>query len=324
MAIAAYVGVGYGPPDPASTQSASPAAKSESLTPSAAPGEQNQSTLGARSRATKLCTQRSCSPWWASRPGATLPTRSTVCPSPKRPPARRGLAIAGAVTVLNAAERTLDSTRQTVELLAAEAAAPVTTAPQAGAPTSTSSGPAGPSPTILGPPVLTGSELAGWFASTGHKANITVPMSELAADYAAEGKATGVRDDLAFAQSIVETGYFSFPSYGQLTPADNNFAGIGACDSCSHGWRFPNAKTGVGAQLELLEAYATPKPIPTPLIGPVGVGGCCATWTSLAGTWASSPTYGIAILIGLRPDAHLGHPPRQRGRRPGRGPAARA
>ena len=121
-------------------------------------------------------------------------------------------------------------------------------------------------------------------------------MTQLAADYAAQGKATGVRDDLAFAQSIIETGYFSFPSYGQITPQDNNFAGIGACDSCRQGWSFPNAMDGVGAQLELLEAYASPKPVPTPLIGSVGVGGCCTTWTSLAGTWASSPTYGVAIL----------------------------
>ena len=41
---------------------------------------------------------------------------------------------------------------------------------------------------------------------------------------------------VAFAQSILETGYFSFPGGGQLVPSDNNFAGIGACDSCAAGW----------------------------------------------------------------------------------------
>ncbi|HUJ67210.1 MAG TPA: glucosaminidase domain-containing protein, partial [Acidimicrobiales bacterium] len=157
--------------------------------------------------------------------------------------------------------------------------------------------PAPTSPTILGPPVMTGAELAAWFASTGHKANTTVPMAQLAADYQAAGKATGVRDDLAFAQSIVETGYFSFPSYGQLTAKDNNFAGIGACDSCATGWSFPNAAHGVGAQLELLEAYASTKPVKTPLLpGNVGVGGCCQTWVQLAGVWASSIVYGISIM----------------------------
>ncbi|MGH9057872.1 MAG: glucosaminidase domain-containing protein [Acidimicrobiales bacterium] len=161
---------------------------------------------------------------------------------------------------------------------------------------SVANGAAVPSPTILGPAVLTGADLANWFASTGHTANTTVPMAQLAADYQAAGQQTGVRDDLAFAQSIVETGFFSFPAGGQLTPQDNNFAGIGACDSCTHGWSFPDAQTGVGAQMELLEAYASPKPIPTPLVGPVGVGGCCPTWMDLAGKWASSLVYGISIM----------------------------
>jgi hypothetical protein len=138
--------------------------------------------------------------------------------------------------------------------------------------------------------------MARWFASTREKPNVTVPMSRLAQDYVDAGEQTGVRADLAFAQSIVETGYFSFPSYGQLTAADNNFAGIGACDTCAHGWKFPDAATGVGAQLELLEAYASPTPVATPLLGSIGVGGCCPTWLALAGKWASSTAYGIAIL----------------------------
>ena len=125
-------------------------------------------------------------------------------------------------------------------------------------------------------------------------------MAQLAQDYISAGEQTGVRADLAFAQSIVETGYFSFPSYGQLTKADNNFAGIGACDSCAHGWTFPNAATGVSAQLELLEAYASPTPVATPLLGSVGVGGCCPTWMALAGKWASSTAYGISILTVYR------------------------
>ena len=153
------------------------------------------------------------------------------------------------------------------------------------------------SPDILGPSILTGAELARWFASTGHKANITVPIAQLAADYQKAGAATGVRYDLAFAQSVIETGFFSFPSFGQLTPKDNNFAGIGACDSCTHGWSFPSAQTGVSAQLELLEAYASSKPIKAPdLRGTVGIGGCCRTWMALAGKWASSLSYGISIL----------------------------
>ena len=183
-----------------------------------------------------------------------------------------------------------------MEWLAAAAAVPLPTVLSAGTSTSGSEGSAIASPTILGSPVLTAAELAGWFVSTG----------EISQDHGADVRARGGlrlggqadrgARPYRFAQSIVETGYFSFPSYGQVRATDNNFAGIGACDSCSRGWSFPDAKAGVGAQLELSEAYASPKPVPTPLIGPVGVGGCCTTWTSLAGTWASSPIYGIAIL----------------------------
>jgi hypothetical protein len=152
------------------------------------------------------------------------------------------------------------------------------------------------SPTILGHSILSAAEMARWFLSTGWTANITVPMAQLTQDYIKAGQQNGVRADVAFAQSIIETGYFTFPSDGQLTKADNNFAGIGACDTCAHGRRFANAAVGVAAQLELLDAYASPTPVATPLLGAIGVGGCCSTWLSLAGTWASSTDYGISIL----------------------------
>jgi hypothetical protein len=150
------------------------------------------------------------------------------------------------------------------------------------------------SPTILGGSTLTAPELAGWFGSTGKQANATVPMSALANDYVTVGKTEGVRADLAFAQSIIETGYFSFPTGGQVAPTDNNFAGIGACDSCSHGRAFPDAQTGVAAQLQLLHAYAA-KGVPTPLIS-TPVSGCCATWMALSGVWATNTGYGYSIL----------------------------
>lgn len=148
--------------------------------------------------------------------------------------------------------------------------------------------------------MLSPAEILAWFNSTGHTANTTVPIDQLINDYQSASQApqtgTSVRYDLAFAQSVVETGYFSFPAYGQLTSADNNFAGIGACDSCAHGWHFPDALTGVTAQMELLAAYASPNKVDTHLIGNVGVGGCCPTWMALAGKWASSTVYGISIM----------------------------
>jgi hypothetical protein len=152
------------------------------------------------------------------------------------------------------------------------------------------------SPTIMGGPILTAAEIAGWFAAMGHPANVTVPMAQLAGDYIDVGGTEGVRGDVAFAQSVIETGYFGFPAGGLLVATDNNFAGIGACDNCAHGWSFPDARTGVAAQLELLHAYASSTPVATPLVGKVGVTGCCPTWLSLTGVWASAPQYGYEVL----------------------------
>ncbi len=155
------------------------------------------------------------------------------------------------------------------------------------------------SPDILGTPVLTASELAAWYTSTGHQADTTVPISQLAGFYAQWGSLLGVRDDLAFAQSVIETGYFSFPAGGQLVSTDNNFAGIGACDSCATGMSFPNAETGVEAQVELLYQFATKNPLPpgtSNVVGGTPLSGCCTTWVQLAGHWATSLVYGQSIM----------------------------
>jgi hypothetical protein len=153
------------------------------------------------------------------------------------------------------------------------------------------------SPTILGPAVLSADELAGWFSGSGRRASLTVSLPVLAADFESAGAVAGVRADIAFAQSVLETGYFSFPGFGQVRVADNNFAGIGACDSCGSGFHFPDALTGVTAQMQLLHAYATTsQPVPGPLPGPFRVSGCCPTWMQLTGVWATASDYGIKIL----------------------------
>ena len=51
-------------------------------------------------------------------------------------------------------------------------------------------------------------------------------LEQLAEIFLEEGKAEGVRGDVAFAQSLHETGYFKFG--GIVLPSQNNYAGIGA------------------------------------------------------------------------------------------------
>jgi len=139
-----------------------------------------------------------------------------------------------------------------------------------------------------------------------------VGLNKLASLYVGEGGAQGIRADIAFAQSIIETGWFSFPACGQVRPTDNNFAGIGATDAHDPGTvgHFPSARRGVRAQLQRLNRYANPGDASTltrPLEPQRGwinatqynrffIQGTKTTWQSLTGTWATSPCYDAVIL----------------------------
>ncbi|MDA8062621.1 MAG: glucosaminidase domain-containing protein, partial [Actinomycetota bacterium] len=160
-----------------------------------------------------------------------------------------------------------------------------------------------PVPTILGRPALDAAQLAGWFEASGYVALTRTSVSQLARWYIEEGDAEGVRGDLAFAQAVLETGGFSSPdAVGQ-----NNFAGIGHCDSCARGWKFPSARLGVRAQVQLLRTYAQPGLTASELADPPVLAsldpqsqyaeGCCRTWPSLTGVWATDPVYGRSILV---------------------------
>jgi hypothetical protein len=156
---------------------------------------------------------------------------------------------------------------------------------------------------ILGPSILTASQLAGFIRDSGYHPRLTVPLDELAALYITEGENAGVRGDVAFAQSILETGGFSFPGGGQVLVNDNNFAGIGACDSCPHGFHFETAEIGVRAQMQSLRIYVDPDMTETtlkqPLVMPkqlnLGFRGRVQTWWDLWGTWATGAFYGQRV-----------------------------
>ena len=156
---------------------------------------------------------------------------------------------------------------------------------------------------ILGPSALTAQQLADWVRASGHVPRITVSIDELAQDYITEGENAGVRGDVAFAQSILETYWFTFPGGGQLAGHDNNFAGIGACDSCKHGFTFKSARIGVRAQMQALRIYVDPELTETtlkqPLVMPkmlnLGFRGKVQTWWDLWGTWATGAFYGQRV-----------------------------
>lgn len=103
---------------------------------------------------------------------------------------------------------------------------------------------------VMGPTVLSAAQMAAWWHTRSYSFRVAgTSIEELAQLFVEEGQAEGVRGDLAFAQSIVETGGFSAsPSY--------NFAGLGWCDSCSTGRKFPTPRDGIRAQIQHLKNYA--------------------------------------------------------------------
>lgn len=157
-------------------------------------------------------------------------------------------------------------------------------------------------PTILGTSLVTAEDLAA-FARANGRAHPSVDVEALAVHFTDEGAAEGVRADLAWVQSLLETGWFSFTG-SMVEPGDHNYAGIGACDSCTRGYIFATPQLGARAQIQLLRTYADATATAATLARPpasrapekVYVRGCCATWMSLAGVWATNRQYGIKIL----------------------------
>lgn len=73
--------------------------------------------------------------------------------------------------------------------------------------------------------------------------------------YLSEGEAEGVRGDIAFAQSCLETGNFGF-SQSAVTLDQNNFAGMGVTQNGMKGLSFDTPQLGIRCQIQHLKAYA--------------------------------------------------------------------
>lgn len=93
-------------------------------------------------------------------------------------------------------------------------------------------------------------------------------LEQLAEMFIEEGEAEGVRSDVAFAQSLHETGYFKFG--GIVLPTQNNYAGIGALNGNATGQAasFPDPRTGVRAQIQHLKAYASTEALVNECVDP--------------------------------------------------------
>lgn len=111
---------------------------------------------------------------------------------------------------------------------------------------------------IMGAAVATAAQMALYCRSRNAAPKLTgCTLEELAQMFLEEGKAEGVRGDVAFAQSLKETGFFQYG--GIVLPTQNNYAGIGALNGNATGQAatFPSPRIGVRAQIQHLKAYAS-------------------------------------------------------------------
>lgn len=85
--------------------------------------------------------------------------------------------------------------------------------------------------------------------------------------YLSEGEAEGVRGDIAFAQSCVETGNFGF-SGSAVTLEQNNFCGMGVTSNGKKGNSFDSPQMGIRVQVQHLKAYACTEELVNPKVDP--------------------------------------------------------
>ena len=99
----------------------------------------------------------------------------------------------------------------------------------------------------------TADQLASYLLSVAPSPRFTIPALDLAGYYVRYCAEAGVRADLLWAQMILETGYGMYS--GDVSPEQNNYAGIGATGGGAPGYAFPTAEAGVMAQIAHMVAY---------------------------------------------------------------------
>ncbi|MEE0698872.1 MAG: N-acetylmuramoyl-L-alanine amidase [Oscillospiraceae bacterium] len=122
---------------------------------------------------------------------------------------------------------------------------------------------------IMGKAQATAQQMALFCRSKNSTPQLTsCSLEQLAEMFVEEGEAEGVRGDVAFAQSLHETGYFKFG--GIVLPSQNNYAGIGALNGNATGQAasFPDPRTGVRAQIQHLKAYASTEALVNACVDP--------------------------------------------------------
>ena len=156
---------------------------------------------------------------------------------------------------------------------------------------------------ITGKAEATAEQMAAYIkAKNGSVAQSVLDMVPL---YLSEGETENIRGDIAFAQSCLETGNFTF-SGSAVKLSQNNFCGMGVTKNGETGNSFKTPQLGIRAQIQHLKAYANTAKLKQECVDPrfdlVSRG--CAPYVEYLGIqenpkgkgWASGAGYGEKIL----------------------------
>jgi len=155
---------------------------------------------------------------------------------------------------------------------------------------------------IMGTPVATQEQCVRYLLKNNPNPLLNTTPEELVNFYYEEASLEGIRPDIAFAQALKETGFFSYG--GTVIPAQNNYCGLGTTSATVKGAFFESPRVGVRAHIQHLLAYVSTKNPATPVVDPRyslvrGVYGnnTLNQWQDLNGRWAVPGVgYGQSIL----------------------------
>ena len=156
---------------------------------------------------------------------------------------------------------------------------------------------------IMGNVVATAEQMRNYIKAKHPK--VAQSVLDMVPLYLSEGSTEGVRGDIAFAQSCLETGNFTF-SGSAVTLSQNNFCGMGVTSNGVKGNSFDTPQLGIRAQVQHLKAYASTDVLKNACIDPrfKYVTRGCAEYVEWLGQkenpngkgWAAGAGYGEKIL----------------------------
>ena len=156
---------------------------------------------------------------------------------------------------------------------------------------------------IMGTSVATAEQMVAYIKAKNK--SVAQSVIDMIPFFISEGKAEGVRGDIAFAQACLETGNFAFKGTA-VTLDQNNFCGMGVTSAGAKGNSFETPQLGIRAQVQHLKAYASTEPVTSIIVDPrfKYVTRGCAEYVEWLGQkenpdgkgWATGKGYGDKII----------------------------